>query len=294
MVIRLAKKEAKIHVEYPVYSIDECVFSLLDNIGMPKISLDRSSSVCIKPNICIMKKANTGATTSPLVVKAIIEYLQSYSNCNISIVESDATTNSIDASFAALGWRRLAKETHVDLINLTRSPCIKVDINGYHFKSIKLPSILMDSDLIINVPKLKAHELTGITGALKNQFGSLPRRRKVVYHKVLDKAIADVNTALPSDVVIMDAVTVLQGGVITGIPMRTNLISASIDPVANDAFAARLIGYKPQSIRHIVLSEKAGVGTTSFRVKSKNELPQVNIVNKTFLDRLTNAFLKLA
>lgn len=37
---------------------------------------------------------------------------------------------------------------------------------------------LVDSDVIINLPKMKTHSLTFITDAVKNMFGAIPRIEK--------------------------------------------------------------------------------------------------------------------
>lgn len=260
--------------------------------GMPPLNAD--AHICIKPNICLMKKANTDVTTDPNLVEAIVDLLMERGNYRISIVESDASTNLINPAFKALGWSRLADEKQVELVNLTNSEKIRIEINGQHLKTIKIPRIMYECNLHISVPKLKVHELTGITGALKNTFGCIPFRRKAKYHKHISEVIADINSVLKPDIVVMDAICGLIGGCITGIPLRTNMIMASNDPVAIDSAAARHVGYRPRKIQHIRLSEDAGVGTMRFILEGdRNAFVPRKLATTTMIDRLTSMFLSM-
>ncbi len=59
----------------------------------------------------------------------------------------------------------------------------------------------MDSQVIINLPKFKTHNLTTITGAIKNMFGVVPGFTKVGYHLRFD----DINvfTGMLLDIVML-------------------------------------------------------------------------------------------
>jgi uncharacterized protein (DUF362 family) len=111
------------------------------------------------------------------------------------------------------------------------------------------------------MPKLKLHAITGLTCALKNQFGCIPARRKIVFHKQLNEVIPFVNKVLTPDLVIVDGL-VCQGKT----PKRLNLLMAGYDPVAVDFVAAKIAGLNPRRIKHITNSEKIGVGSTNVRL----------------------------
>ena len=100
---------------------------------------------------------------------------------------------------------------------------------------------------IINVPVAKQHEYAGVTGALKNHFGTIHNPED--FHKfACDPAIANVNkaTAIRSKqrLVIMDATRVLYEGGPSYQPQYTIpywAVMASTDPVAIDAELLQLI-----------------------------------------------------
>jgi len=46
-----------------------------------------------------------------------------------------------------------------------------------------IANAVAEADVVISVSKLKTHNLTLYTGAIKNMFGSIPGFRKSEYHK---------------------------------------------------------------------------------------------------------------
>lgn len=256
--------------------------------------LEEGSNVCIKPNICLLKKSNTGVTTDLQLTAAIINYLKERKNCKISIVESDATINNIEIAYQALGWERLANELNVNLINLSKEKTTTLLLDGFYFKKLALPEILVNCDFFISIPKLKIHGITGITGALKNQFGCLPQKNKARYHKKIAEAIVDINRAVSPQIAIMDALVTLKGGAIFGTPEKCELVLASNDLVAIDAACAFFVGLNPQKIQHIRLSEKAGLGTTKFELLGDtHHFKPRNFKTRTVVDSLTSLILKM-
>jgi len=219
------------------------------------------SKIAIKPNLCNYWKSSAGETTDPKVVEAIIDVLRmNGSPDEIYLVESDATVMKTKYAFKMLGYEKLAKRKNVKLINLGADTLLPVKSNTTNpvLQQIKMPETLTKTDLFISVPKLKLHPLTGLTCALKNQFGCIPIKRKIVFHKSLNKAIAIINKVIAPDLVLVDGI-ISKGKT----PKRLNLIMAGCDPVAVDFIAAKIAGLNPKRIKHIIESENLGVGSTN-------------------------------
>jgi len=218
--------------------------------------------IAIKPNLCYYWKSTTGETTDPYLVEAIIDILRMKCKVDeILIVESDATAVKAKYAFRALGYEKLARRKKVKLLNL----CENESLSAPHASStlsqkIKIPRILTEVDLFISVPKLKFHSITALTCALKNQFGCIPIRRKVVFHNRIHETIALINKLIPPDLIVVD-------GIIAGgkNPKKLDLIMASTDPVAVDCAAAKIAGLNARRIKYIVQSEKNGVGSMNFQ-----------------------------
>ena len=60
---------------------------------------------------------DTGATTDPLVVEAIIQKLKRLP-VEIYVVESDATMTNADKAFEERGWAKMCKRNNVECLNL--------------------------------------------------------------------------------------------------------------------------------------------------------------------------------
>jgi len=246
----------EVHLNHLAEAIDR-------SLDLVSFNFDKSiEKVAIKPNLCYYSDYSTGRTTNPLFVSAVIDILREHisSSIEISIVESDATAMKCKHVFRFLGYEKMAKEKRVTLVNLTEdeSKEIQVDIGKNSFK-FKLPETIAHADLLINVPVIKLHNLTGISGALKNIYGCNPYPRKVRFHPYLDHVIVCLNKAMKFDLCLVDA-TIVRGMT----PMKLGLVIASPDPVAIDVVASQIMGIDPTKIRHIMLAFKEGVGDIRF------------------------------
>jgi uncharacterized protein (DUF362 family) len=239
--------------------------------------------IAIKPNMCYYWKSTTGETTNPLLVETIIDILRTkFSNPDISIVEADATAMTAKHAFRALGYEKLAAKKKVKLLNLLEQDSILIPNSPPSIsQEIRVPKLLTETDLFISVPVLKLHSLTRFTCALKNQFGCIPVRRKVIYHTQIHQTIALVNKNIRPHLIVVDALTV-NGKT----PRKLNLIMASDDPVATDSVAAEIAGLDPRKIDYIVESEKMGVGSMNFKcVGEDKEIFSSNFPKKGFVYR---------
>lgn len=223
--------------------------------------------IAIKPNLCYYWNSTTGETTDPKLVGAIIDVLRMECKADeISIVESDATAMRAKYAFKALGYEKLAARKKTKLLNLCHNDSLSVpNATSSIFKETKIPKILTEVDLFISVPTLKFHSLTGLTCALKNQFGCIPIRRKVVFHNRIDETIAFINKLIPPDLVVVDGI-IASGKT----PKKLDLIMASSDPVAVDCVAAKIAGLSARRIKHISESERIGVGSMDFECVGDN------------------------
>jgi uncharacterized protein (DUF362 family) len=235
------------------------------------------SKTVIKPNLCNYGHSSTGLTTDPEVVAAIIDYIrQKNESSNITIVESDATATRADFAFKSLGYETLAKEKQVELVNLSNEKTVTINLNGLFFKKFRLPKIMADADFFVSVPKLRTHEffLIRISCALKNQFGCNPIQKKSRFHPQLSNVITDLNNVMKPDLFVVDGIYAR-----SFIPSKLNLIMAGNDPVAIDCIAAKIMGFNPQKVDHIVCAAKNGLGNMD-RIKLVGEDP--NVFEKLF------------
>jgi len=155
--------------------------------------------------------------------------------------------------------------------------------------------VVLESDFRINLTTLKVHGTTAVSLCLKNWgigippghyygfnksanrilgrlgFGAFPIHHhfddEQVYGQGVGtaKAIADVCSAVPYELGIIDGLTTVHRAKLStksGMKVeRTNLMLASYDMVAVDSVATHVMGLDPRKIFHIYLSEEKGLGT---------------------------------
>jgi uncharacterized protein (DUF362 family) len=239
----------------------EPVFRALDLIDY-KQALGDCGRVLIKVNFITDKTWETGATTDPMVVEAIILKLRALSP-EVYVVESDATITNADKAFKSTGMKEMCQRHGVECLNLRHvKDRVKIAIpDGEALQSIKVPRIVTES-AIINVAKLKTHMSTKVTLGMKNLFGLLPDKFKGKYHmKGISKVIVDINRVLKPALTVIDGFIGMEGrGPTGGIPVKMDLIIAGTDVVATDAIACRIIGFEPLEIVHIRKAFEKGLG----------------------------------
>lgn len=239
----------------------EPVFKALDLIDY-ETALSGWNKVLIKVNFITVETWDSGATTDPIVVEAIINKLKNLT-VEIYVVESDATMTSADKAFEVTGMKEMCARNNVQCLNLRHlKDRVKIDIpNGEALESIKVPRIVTQS-AIISAAKLKTHMSTKVTLGMKNMFGLLPDKFKGKYHaRGINKVIVDINTVLKPALTVIDGFVGMEGrGPSGGTPVKMDLIIAGKDVVATDATASRIMGFEPMEIPHIRKAFEKGLG----------------------------------
>ena len=236
--------------------------SLIGGLRIPKLP------ILIKPNLCAESDPTGAATTSIPFVKAIIDtILKEDEDAVIKIVEPDSSGKRIKRAFKNLGYTRMERSYmengyDVSLVNLSDEPLTTIPLGGLYLKRVRLPTILTQPKLFISLANAKTHSLTQITGALKNQFGCLPEKDKARYHRFIEEVIVDVNNVVRPDLCIIDAVFGLED-TFKGRKRKVGVIICGRDPVAVDSVLARVMGFNPSRIGHLLLAERHGLGSLS-------------------------------
>jgi hypothetical protein len=127
--------------------------------------------------------------------------------------------------------------------------------------------VLQAVDVYVSIPKLKHHSAAGLTCALKNQVGTVPKslytivndngRRGALHHPTstaaewnyLPKSICDLNAARPVHLAVVDGINNSTGGegawCTNFTPCSKHALFAGLDPVATDSIGAKIMGLDP-------------------------------------------------
>ena len=224
--------------------------------------LEPYDTVLLKVNLITSHTYETGITTDPIVVEAVINKVQELDKRAL-VVETEGGITSPDTAIHETGMMEVIERLGAEYVNM-RKLDDKVELkveNPHKVKKFKVARIATEYP-IITVPTMKTLHHTGITMGLKNMFGMLITRRKYPMHRHgMNNVIYDIVKTLPPTLSVIDGFYGKEGkGPWQGNPVQMNTIIASRDPVAADAVAARCIGMDPWSIDHIRWLHEAGVG----------------------------------
>ena len=253
------------------------------------------STVFIKPNFTFPFHKK-GVTTHPVLLKCLLEIVKNRAN-NIIIGESDGGNYSFKAEEAFRGHHmyEICKEIGVKIINLSNLPSTYVEAKILSKKvKIKLPKILIDDiDSFLSVPVMKVHAMTEISLSLKNLWGCYPDTLRCLYHQNLSNKLVLMAKILSPNLVIIDGLYALDGrGPIFGNPIKMDLILTSNNSIVADTLGAKIMCIPIEKVRHVILAEKEGLGTTNLeniRINTDWELYKRPFqVRKTVLDTVVS------
>ena len=251
-------------------NINEQVNYLLDNL-LKDVEIKDGMSVFIKTNALSPHPKERAITTHPSVVKAIIEYLKKY---NVRIIVGDnPATKEMTTVYRVNGTMDVVKETGVELANNKDLKVISAT-NYTRYKDFNVSRQIVESDILINVPKLKTHGLAYFTGAQKNLFGTIYGLEKAQWHVKssspleFGEAMSDLYSAIKEQVKdkvfinIMDGIEGLEGeGPATGgVKKNANVLLGSKDAIALDRVAMEIVKLDYTKSFISVISSKRGLG----------------------------------
>ena len=150
-----------------------------------------------------------------------------------------------------------------------------------------LTTQLDECDHLVSLPKLKTHELTLITCAIKNLFGLVSGTYKTELHKNyfappdFAKILVDIYQAAKPDLTIVDGILAMEGdGPATGgIPRQLDLLLCGSDCVALDTVVAKIMGITRQEVLTTKEAASRNLGESLLsRIKIEGEnVEQLNI-----------------
>ncbi len=131
-------------------------------------------------------------------------------------------------------------------------------------EGVYIPEILIGRN-IIQLPTVKTHVFTTITGAIKNSFGGILGTKRHWTHGVIHETLVDLlmiqQDIHPGLFAVMDSTFAGDGPGPRAMRWHEkDIILASADQVAIDAISAKLQGFDPLSIPFIRIAHEMGLG----------------------------------
>ena len=239
----------------------EPVFRAIELISF-KEALEPYETVLVKPNLITGHTFETGITTDPIVLEAVLMKVMELDK-RATVVETEGGITSPDEAIIETGMMEVIDRLGSEYINMGNlDDKVELEVESPRgIERFKVARIAVES-AIITVPTMKTLHHTTITMGLKNMFGMLTTRNKYSMHKFgTSNFVYDICKTLPPTLSVIDGFYGKSGGgPWSGTPVRMDTIIASVDPVAADATAARCIGIDPYTIDHVRWLYEAGMG----------------------------------
>ena len=209
--------------------------------------------------------ADRAIVTHPSFTREILRLLIEH---DVNITVGDDIQARGEDGFLISGHRQVCDELGVPLVNLKEFGFKEIKCHGNVLKKAYISTLLLEADYIVNLPKLKTHSLTVLTGAVKNMYGATPYGLRLEYHnaypsnEVFSQMLVDIFSCVPPHLTVMDGIVAMEGeGPSGGNPKTVGIILTSQDSVAVDAVASKIIGFKPMDIQTTQFAHERGFGT---------------------------------
>jgi len=260
--------------EYDCSAIKKKIVESFSHIGFDPSALG-GKLVAVKPNLLSATRVEQAVVTHPEVFRAAVRLVKEYGGTPV-LIESPAV-HSVQRVMKKAGYDRIVEQEGCRVADASRATTLHYP-GGERYKSFGIISDLFEADFVISLPKFKTHNLTYITGAVKNLFGFISGLEKSQWHlKARTKAefsgfLLDLFAALQNGfekpkkfVHVMDAIVGMdgQGPGASGRPKKIGALIASTDAVAADAIATRLTGLEAAEADTLTLGERRGLGFAS-------------------------------
>jgi len=266
----------------------------IDLIGGISSFIKPESKVLVKPNLLMAKEPGLGVTTHPEVVRSVIKILKQI-NCKVFLGDGPSVwgneIENVNEVYEKSGMKKISQEEDVELV--------KFDKRRWR-GNFPLTAWLDKCDYLVSVAKFKTHDLTILTGAIKNLFGLVTGTYKTELHKKyfnpddFAKILVDIYAETKPTLTIVDGIVAMEGdGPATSGKLRqSNLLIAGSDCVALDSVLALIMGLKPLDILTTKEAAKRGLGAADinsidilgeqleYAIDKPFQLPTTSIIRK--------------
>jgi uncharacterized protein (DUF362 family) len=252
----------KVDPKAEALAVHAAVHAALEMIGAPGEYGSKEDVVFVKPNFGAPPGHGSPSWryVNPLVASATLKIFSDW-GCRVLVGEDPLVIFDESAVYAAYKLPAMAAQNGAELVSLRHGPHELVNVPGSgYFEAIEVSKYALDATLVISLAKMKTVGITHVSLSLKNMKGVISPKWKRKFHcDGLNQGIVDLNRIVRPGLAIIDGIEASDEA--SGTPKPVGLILAGNDCVAVDAVSTRIMGLDPQQVDHIVLAERANLGT---------------------------------
>jgi uncharacterized protein (DUF362 family) len=265
--------------------------------GMKNHSLNfQGRRVVLKPNL-VEYHASHRINTNPLLVGAAIDCFKSLGAGEVIVADGPGHLRDTEMLLELSGLSEILRATKTRFIDLNTDNIhlVKTGSTFAKLHELWLPETILNADLVVSMPKMKTHHWAGVTLSLKNLFGVIPGVRygwpkNVLHWHGIDQSVVDIATTVKPGFTIIDGIEGMEGnGPLHGETVHSQVIVMSESLTAADATAARLMGIRPEQVKHLDLMRSLGAPLRDKQIIQTGE--RLNDYRRNF--RLIDSFAHL-
>lgn len=228
--------------------------------------------VLLKPNLLAKHTPERAVTTHPALVREVIRAVRRRGAASITVADSPGGVYNpgiLRSIYKVSGLTDVCREEGAALYTDCKSR--EVPAKGQVVKQFTLLEPVLDCDVIINLPKLKTHMMTGLSAATKNLFGCIPGLQKAEWHmRFPDKErfggmLVDLLCTVKPGFAILDGILAQEGdGPAGGTPRMVGIVAAAEDHLQMDLALCRMLGIRPKDVPYLNAAISRGLCPEQF------------------------------
>jgi len=260
----------------------DIVYQSLKNIENEVLSSIGDKKILIKPNMVLAD--NPLCATHVDAIRAILDFFTPHYKKQIIIGES--SVHKTFDGYKNYGYLPLEKEYNVKLVDLNQDSFQYRYVFGEENRPlpVRIISTFLDPDVyIISAAQMKTHNKVLVTLSLKNVLLGCPlndykKNDKGLFH-TRPTSVTDfchynmfhIAREVYPDLAVIDGFEAMEGnGPSWGTPFDSRIAIASLDALAADTLATKIMGFDPKRVLYLSAMTEAGYG--------QGEIEKINVL----------------
>jgi uncharacterized protein (DUF362 family) len=234
--------------------------------------------VVLKPNMVDFYPDHP-LSTHPALIAAAVEVFHGMGASEVVVADGPAHNRDTEMVLELSGIGDILREDKVRFVDLNLDAISPVNLVSNYTGLAKLffPETILDADLVVSMPKLKAHHWAGVSLSLKNLFGIIPGvkygwPKNFLHWHGIGNSVADIATTIKPGFAIVDGIVGMEGdGPLYGTRVDSGVLVMGDNLSAVDATATRLMGIYTENIEHLRLMLPYGGTLNKARIRQLGE-----------------------